>query len=1317
MSGKAPDYGGKAYNAWTLADAQAILQFTESEMTEARRLIQQTPNIHMAVRTAEGPPARALALQRIQNQFPVTFDTTGNWNTRNLREWAVRFIMQKTYDSLRTGSTPSISTAYRSSQQTAAPSERTTYGETDVVLVPLETSIAVIRWVNAPEQREGQGGPGGVSSVQDGRETELQVPGGEGESGGVSGAQSGKEPGQQAEESDNGSDVDDDDPLDVCELGLVTIRSATAIKDPGEEHTAEDLNFPSFKGFAARKLTGRREPALHKYTLSWYHPGLDRHIRCDDADDWRAALKVMRAGLHVRNPTRFDFYLSKSVNGALPPLPHQTVTDKAATAGLDTNGEAARKEKEDDDAEKASQDAEKRARRDEARKKREEEARKRALEQLEQPASKPSASGRLGGRASPETVPDAAQKSTPGRRGRKPDTPIPTLATEENCGSKVRKHGQAAVDRFVELWNDRRAWMDEHRGFWRQKPTEMDFAPDAIEAALDIPMDHTLRLAAYCKDSTRNKAVDESTVAAAAADAVVAKFGISYGKQLERMDDPALVERARAFWRMPAEVWQCGAAGMTFFGLLPNTYVKNYQLFAVYVMIELGFDPHSGAFLCDDMGLGKTLELLLVWAVGVMLNDAWAEVEADWELAEDIPRHLPKDNQEPGAKCPVEDTEAWVYPFPCMCPADSVTRTRTEVRPGATLIAAPPSLGRSWFKELKKFIDLDQLDVQVRIAMAGAGAWDTDENERIAKLTAENCGFLHLDEDDEYRYDSYQHLIITTTSAYKNLILEAEGIGRGHEMRWRPGFRTEKVPGSRGRTRQVPTSPESYKHSVDLPVFWTTSINDEYHKAYSLNASYNKDALKHMPSWGRKYQATGTLIDNNIQTPVAGLRLMQMQWALQDEAYAKPDPQYNKRPFWKWMRQCWWEDIRFNGAAVERRVKRERSGDPTTVKSEQQADECIAAVKVAMDQYVIRRSGATRWLDGKAAVSMPANIHYDAILPLSNEQHAIGVGAELAAKRKRQLDFLYTRAPARAKSDHGHRSREYEALPDEEKARTPPPPPLSLMSKQLAALIGSDNLARAASTFPGLLDFYSVYESAEDEEEHAGEKRVNKIEEFGAPIVKEIIASINAAKGGRPGHDWMSHVDKWVAGSPKFDWIMDLIAKMDSRMTGDEEEEKLLMFSFHGTVGVILYLHMRYNLGMEDVAFIHASMKQEVRDATVAAFQDEEVPAKFDAQVPASVRMIISTYDLMGTGHTCTRAYRTVLIDPETTRKQEAQALARTNRVPQRKAITFSYRLYSPDSLIENHLILTQEARQHVMEEEGTGEGLGGDGKEDDELN
>ncbi|KAK4539124.1 hypothetical protein LTR36_001462 [Oleoguttula mirabilis] len=101
---------------------------------------------------------------------------------------------------------------------------------------------------------------------------------------------------------------------------------------------------------------------------------------------------------------------------------------------------------------------------------------------------------------------------------------------------------------------------------------------------------------------------------------------------------------------------------------------------------------------------------------------------AHGELAEDIPRHLPKDNQEPDAKCPVKDTEAWVYPSIYICRANSVTRTRTEVRPGATLIAAPPSLGRSWFKELKKFIDLDQLDVQVRIAVAGAGAQDDAEN-------------------------------------------------------------------------------------------------------------------------------------------------------------------------------------------------------------------------------------------------------------------------------------------------------------------------------------------------------------------------------------------------------------------------------------------------------------------------------------------------------------------------------------------------------------------------------------------------------------
>jgi len=93
--------------------------------------------------------------------------------------------------------------------------------------------------------------------------------------------------------------------------------------------------------------------------------------------------------------------------------------------------------------------------------------------------------------------------------------------------------------------------------------------------------------------------------------------------------------------------------------------------------------------------------------------------------------------------------------------------------------------------------------------------------------------------------------------------------------------------------------------------------------------------------------------------------------------------------------------------------------------------------------------------------------------------------------------------------------------------------------------------------------------------------------------------------------------------------------------------------------------------------------------AVVDRFQDKE----FDTLDNEPIDILLSTYTLMGTGLTSTRARRVIMMDPANTSKEEQQALARVNRANQTSGITFSHHWFSSISTFEWNVVQMQGPR------------------------
>lgn len=111
--------------------------------------------------------------------------------------------------------------------------------------------------------------------------------------------------------------------------------------------------------------------------------------------------------------------------------------------------------------------------------------------------------------------------------------------------------------------------------------------------------------------------------------------------------------------------------------------------------------------------------------------------------------------------------------------------------------------------------------------------------------------------------------------------------------------------------------------------------------------------------------------------------------------------------------------------------------------------------------------------------------------------------------------------------------------------------------------------------------------------------------------------------------------------------------------------------------------------------FMHQGISAVDRQLAVKIFQGEpleptETPSMI---VPKEINILVGTYRILGTGYTCTAAYREFLFEMTKLKTHEEQAHGRIDRVNQSKPQTFSHRFISRKSPTDNTQLSRQEQR------------------------
>lgn len=112
---------------------------------------------------------------------------------------------------------------------------------------------------------------------------------------------------------------------------------------------------------------------------------------------------------------------------------------------------------------------------------------------------------------------------------------------------------------------------------------------------------------------------------------------------------------------------------------------------------------------------------------------------------------------------------------------------------------------------------------------------------------------------------------------------------------------------------------------------------------------------------------------------------------------------------------------------------------------------------------------------------------------------------------------------------------------------------------------------------------------------------------------------------------------------------------------------------------------------------MYAGMNHRIRDSIIDGFQDE---IDENGQYVSEVRpdFLIGSTEVLGTGHTCTRAFRVVLMEPDYKVSTERQAIFRISRFSQFNRATWSYHLFCQGLSVETAIMKRQQARLELSD-------------------
>ncbi|KAK5769605.1 hypothetical protein LTS12_000055 [Elasticomyces elasticus] len=1060
----------------------------------------------------------------------------------------------------------------------------------------------------------------------------------------------------------------------------------------GENMDVSNLSFDKCKAGLVRQCHRGQNP--DDFRLFWTHPEADVvGQECFDQASFQAAVLTLQTTLTPSNDVIRFVLRHKAVTMSTQIALGKSRAEAEAAARARRELEDAEKAKRDlEDAEKAKRDLEEKEkvkRRTEAlaKKKRADEATERANRAKEKPAtgqeameikrreleeaekvkkasaaaaSKPKGAGTTkvnpnatgGTELDPNTI-DLTEDENEGEKRTGPERrPMPTLTIydpedmEDLCKNEpwVRLLPTSIGHDILDRFRKRAQWMRERPYMWMGPPKEKEYVassmaartlnatPNIVDAAYEEIASLTKKAEALSLDDMGEDEGGDDAIAPSAGAKLIKKHLAKLGRT-----DDELCEEAREFWKMKEDVWHMSQGGRTFVGLKDDVVLKNYQLLAIYILIKWGQGYQGGGFLSDDMGLGKTIQALAVFFTQLLISDNYDEVQKDRQS--ENPRHLPADEQDEHSTCPVEDSEEWEYPFPCICREHAITHQTMNFHNGAGLVIAPHGITRSWYTEAITKFDLKVLNAYVRIAVNGKGDWTRAPTERVQALSEKDAKYLRYSKDftDGVHPEAHRRLIICNVSTWQTLIVDAPYIGWTMKVK-RETYSTYPDPLRPKKAVQAirDVVPRKMVKANKVRLIFGSLTLDELHKCAKKETNLMKTVPDFMASWAYFVWLSGTLIDNDLHVPVGALRVMQR--SLTNGALQYPAGDFKKfgelakgaKNKFPPIKDVHYPTYVKHANILAKKTENDRLG--TQDRSRVFREKYRAAqngLKEMLYAYVIRRTSATPWLDGKPAVSMPANIHYDVRLPLvmpGLPSPSINNTEDMRARRiQGLLDSIQTnKAKARAKREAEEKGEPDPGWTDPLEGRNPK----------------SNFFARVASSFPALLDFFDCEDS------------------------------------------------------PKVAWAQGLIEMLDQR--AGPPGAHVMIFCGHIGSATFLYEHFRYHLGWDGVCLVHADVKEEQRSALVSAFQgypptDDQPELKFP--LLNNVRMIITTYELMGVGYTCTAANNTIMFEPAQTPKEEKQASGRTCRTNQKEPVCYSYREYSEMSPVEADLIALTHAR------------------------
>ena len=113
------------------------------------------------------------------------------------------------------------------------------------------------------------------------------------------------------------------------------------------------------------------------------------------------------------------------------------------------------------------------------------------------------------------------------------------------------------------------------------------------------------------------------------------------------------------------------------------------------------------------------------------------------------------------------------------------------------------------------------------------------------------------------------------------------------------------------------------------------------------------------------------------------------------------------------------------------------------------------------------------------------------------------------------------------------------------------------------------------------------------------------------------------------------------------------------------------------TIDFFLFLQfLQKNFPRLNTALMHGALKNNVRAELVRDFEDEDVfSANGQLLNPPAERphILVSTTGILGTGFTCVRSFRMILLEPDFVSVTEKQAFARIRHLNQKNEMTYTY--------------------------------------------